>query len=136
MKKKILFLCTGNSARSQMAEGLTNHLRGDEFEAYSAGVEPLRVHPYAIAVMKEIGIDISHQRSKHVDEFAQSPFDYIVTLCDNAAATCPLFKGGGKIIHQGFTNPADAKGSEEEKKNVFRSVREELKEFILSFTSD
>jgi len=136
MKKKILFLCTKNSVRSQMAEGLMNHLRADQFEAYSAGVEPLWVHPYAIEVMKEMGIDISKQRSKHLDEFKQIPFDYIVSLCDNAAATCPVFEGGGERIHHAFTNPADAKGTEEEKKNVFRKVRDELKDYILSFSSD
>jgi len=131
---RILFLCTKNSVRSQMAEGLMNYFRGDEFDACSAGVEPLWVHPLAIEVMKEIGIDISTQRSKHVDEFQSTPFDYVVSLCDSAAATCPLFDGGGKRIHRAFTNPADAEGTEEEKKSVFRKVRDELKEFILSFS--
>ena len=112
------------------------HLRGDAFEAYSAGVDPLWVHPYAIEVMQEIGIDIAWQRSKHVDEYKRSRFDYIVSLCDNAAATCPVFEGGGKRIHHAFTNPADAEGAEEEKKNVFRKVRDELKDYILSFSSD
>jgi len=136
MKKKILFLCTKNSVRSQMAEGLMNHVRGDEFEAHSAGVEPYLVHPYAIDVMREIGIDISQHRSKHVDEFKESPFDFMVTLCDSAAASCPLFEGEGKRIHHAFTNPADAQGTEEEKKNVFREVRDELKEYIISFSPD
>ena len=136
MKKKILFLCTKNSVRSQMAEGLMRHFRGDEFDACSAGVDPLRVHPLAIDVMREISIDISKQRSKHIDEFKDSRFDYVVTLCDSAASTCPLFEGGGKRIHRGFTNPADAQGTEEERKNVFRKVRDELKEFILSFSPD
>ncbi len=135
-KKKILFLCTKNSVRSQMAEGLMNHLRGDAFDACSAGVEPYPVHPLAIEVMNEIGIDISKQRSKHVDEFQSIPVDYVVSLCDNAASACPLFDGGGKRMHHAFDNPADAHGSEEEKKNVFRRVRDELKEFILSFSPD
>jgi len=135
-KKTILFLCTKNSVRSQMAEGLMNHLRGDQFEAYSAGVEPYLVHPYAIEVMREIGIDISTQRSKHIDEFISTTIDYVVSLCDNAATTCPLFDGGGKRIHHAFTNPADAEGTEEEKKSVFRRVRNEVKEYILSFPSD
>jgi arsenate reductase (thioredoxin) len=135
-KKKILFLCTKNSVRSQMAEGLTNHLRGDAFDACSAGVDPYLVHPYAIEVMREIGIDISTQRSKHVDELQSITVDYVVSLCDNAATTRPLFDGGGKRIHHAFDNPADAQGSEEEKKNVFRRVRDELKEFILFFSPE
>lgn len=135
-KKRILFLCTKNSVRSQMAEGLMRHFRGDEVDACSAGVEPYLVHPYAIEVMGEIGIDISTQRSKHIDEFKSTPIDYVVSLCDNAAKTCPLFDGGGKRIHRAFDNPADAEGSGEEKKNVFRRVRDELKEFILSFSPD
>jgi arsenate reductase len=136
MKKKILFLCTKNSVRSQMAEGLMNHFRGNEFDACSAGVDPLWVHPLAIEVMKEIGIDIATHRSKHIDEFKLTPIDYVVSLCDSAASTCPLFDGGGKRIHHAFNNPADAEGTEEEKKNVFRRVRDELKDYILSFASD
>jgi arsenate reductase len=133
-KKKILFLCTGNSVRSQMAEGLMRHFRGDEFEVYSAGVEPKGVHPFAMEVMREIGIDISHQRSKHLDEYREERFDYIVTLCDHAATTCSLFPGEGKIIHRGFRDPAKVEGSEEEKKEVFRKMRDEIKEFVLSFS--
>ena len=136
MKKKILFLCTKNSVLSQMAEGLMNHFRGNEFDACSAGVDPLWVHPLAIEVMKEIGIDIATHRSKHIDEFKLTPIDYVVSLCDSAASTCPLFDGGGKRIHHAFNNPADAEGTEEEKKNVFRRVRDELKDYILSFASD
>jgi arsenate reductase len=133
-KKKILFLCTGNSVRSQMAEGLMRHFRGDEFEVYSAGVEPKGVHPFAMEVMREIGIDISHQRSKHLDEYREERFDYIVTLCDHAATTCSLFPGEGKIIHRGFRDPTKVEGSEEEKKEVFRKMRDEIKEFVLSFS--
>ena len=130
--KKIIFLCTGNSARSQMAEGMMRHLRGNEFEVFSAGSEPKGINPLAIEVMKEIGIDISAQRSKHLDEYAEREFDYIVTLCDHAAKTCPLFPGSGERIHQGFSDPAAAEGSREEKIEMFRRVRDELKEFILS----
>ena len=133
-KKKILFLCTGNSVRSQMAEGLMRHFRGDEFEVYSAGVEPKGVNSLAIEVMREIGIDISHQGSKHLDEYREERFDYIVTLCDHAATTCSLFPGEGKIIHRGFRDPAKVEGSEEEKKEVFRKMRDEIKEFVLSFS--
>jgi len=132
-KKKILFLCTGNSVRSQMAEGLMRHFRGDEFEVYSAGVEPKGINSLAIEVMREIGIDISHQRSKHVDEYREERFDYIITLCDQAAKACPLFPGEGKILHQGFLDPANVEENGEEKKKIFRKVRDEIKEFILSF---
>jgi arsenate reductase len=116
-----------------MAEGLMRYFRGDEFEVYSAGVEPKGVNPLAISVMKEIGIDISSQNSKHLDEYLEKNFDYIVTLCDHAATTCPLFPGGGERIHQGFPDPAAVKGAEEEQTETFRKVRDELKKFILSF---
>lgn len=135
-KIKILFLCTGNSCRSQMAEGLMRHLRGEEFEIFSAGSEPKGIHPLAIEVMMEIGIDISTQRSKHLDEYAEERFDYIITLCDDAAATCPMFLGDGKILHRGFPDPATAEGSREDKLQMFRRVRDELKEFILSFSDN
>jgi len=132
-KKKILFLCTGNSARSQMAEGLMRNLRGDEFDVCSAGSKPKGVHPLAIEVMEEIGIDISSHRSKRLDEYWNKEFDYIVTLCAQANETCPLFPGEGKKIHQGFSDPAALDGTEEERLEVFRRVRDELKDFILSF---
>jgi arsenate reductase len=130
--KKIIFLCTGNSARSQMAEGLMRHLRGNKFEVFSSGSEPKGINPLAIEVMAEIGIDISAQRSKHLDEYADRKFDYIVTLCNHAETTCPLFPGEGERIHQSFPDPAAAEGSREEKIEMFRRVRDELKEFILS----
>ena len=136
MKKKILFVCTGNSARSQMAEGLMRHLRNGEFEVYSAGSEPKGVNSLAMEVMKEIGIDISRQRSKHLDEYGEEAFDYIVTLCDDAAKTCPLFPGEGRRMHKGFPDPAAAEGSREERLAAFRKVRDELKNYILSFSSD
>ena len=132
-KKKVLFFCTGNSARSQMAEGLMRHLRGSEFEVFSAGTEPKGIHSLAIEVMKEISIDISNQRSKHMNEYGETSFDYIVTLCDSAATICPVFSGGGKRIHHSFFDPAAATGSEDEKLDMFRKVRDELKRFLLSF---
>ena len=132
-KKRVLFLCTGNSARSQMAEGLMRHLRGNEFEVFSAGTEPKGIHPLAIEAMKEIGIDISAQRSKHLDEYGEEEFNYIVTLCDHAAKTCPFFPGKGERIHHSFPDPAAEEGIREEKIETFRRVRDGLREFILSF---
>ena len=109
------------------------HLRSNEFEVSSAGTEPKGIHPLAIEVMAEIGIDISAQRSKHLDEYGAEEFNYIVTLCYHAAKTCPLFPGEGEKIHQGFYDPVSVKGTEEERLEMFRKVRDELKEFILSF---
>jgi len=132
-RKRVVFLCTGNSARSQMAEGLMRYLKGNEFEVFSAGSKPKGIHPLAIEVMKEIGIDISAQRSKHLDEYLNKNFDCITTLCDHAAKACPVFPGSGERIHQGFSDPAAVEGSRKEKLEMFRRVRNELKEFILSF---
>jgi arsenate reductase len=132
-KKKVLFLCTGNSARSQMAEGLMRHLRGSEFEVFSAGTEPKGIHSLAIEAMKEISIAISNQRSKHMNEYGETSFDYIVTLCDSAATICPVFSGEGKRIHHSFSDPAAATGSEDEKLDMFKKVRDEIKQFLLSF---
>ena len=136
MKKKVLFLCTGNSARSQMAEGLLRHLRGKEFEVFSAGVAPKGVHPAAIQVMKEICIDISLQKSKHADDLQVKEFDYIITLCDHAAQNCPIFPGRGERMHHGFSDPAAVQGSDHEVLEAFRKVRDELKLFILGFDTD
>jgi len=136
MKKKVLFLCTGNSARSQMAEGLMRHLRGDEFEVYSAGVDSKGVHPNAVQVMQEIGIDISGQKSKHIDKLPDREFDCIITLCDHAAQNCPVFLGKGVRLHHSFSDPAAAVGSDHEVLEAFRKVRDELQQFILSFESD
>jgi len=118
-----------------MAEGLMRHLRNREFEVYSAGSDPKWMNPLAVEVMKEIGIDISRQRSKHLDEYGEEVFDYIVTLCDDAAKTCPLFPGEGTRIHKGFSDPAAAEGGREERLAAFRKVRDALKEYILSFSS-
>ena len=136
LKIKILFLCTGNSARSQMAEGLMRYFRGDEFEVFSAGVKPQGVHAKAIAAMREIGVDISQQQSKHVDNLPVKEFDYIITLCDHAAQNCPVFLGNGVRRHHSFSDPAAAVGSDHEVLAAFRKVRDELKQFILSFKSD
>jgi len=136
MKKKVLFLCTGNSARSQMAEGLLRHLRNNEFEVFSAGVEPKGVHPKAVQAMQEIGIDISGQKSKHIDELPDREFDHIITLCDHAAQNCPVFLGKGVRLHHGFSDPAAAVGNDHEVLEAFRKVRDELKQFILRFDTD
>lgn len=130
MKKKVLFLCTHNSCRSQMAEGLVNHYLGDRFEAYSAGTEATRVNPHAIAVLAEEGIDISGHRSKTLDEFAGERFDHVITLCGSANEQCPLFFGGVRRIHMGFDDPSRSTGSEEEVIKDFRRVRDELREKI------
>ncbi|MEO0084686.1 MAG: arsenate reductase ArsC [candidate division WOR-3 bacterium] len=131
-KQKVLFICTHNSARSQMAEGLLNHLYGDKYQAYSAGTQPTQVNPYAIKVMQEIGIDISQHRSKSVQEFLNEKFDYVITVCDRANETCPFFPNGKKRIHQSFPDPTSFIGisSEEESLNVFRQVRDKIKQWI------
>jgi len=131
--KKVLFLCTGNSARSQMAEGFLRNMAGDKFEVYSAGVKPTAVNSLAIKVMAEEGIDISKHRSKSVVEFIDQSFDYVVTVCGNAQKTCPVFPGEHEKIHWDLEDPAEAKGSEEEKLYIFRKVRDEIKENTLSF---
>jgi arsenate reductase len=129
-KKRILFICTHNSARSQMAEGLVNTLYGDRFQAWSGGTEATRVHPAAIRVMADIGIDISGHRSKSVDEFIDQPFDYVVTVCDNAQQSCPFFPGGKEYIHRGFDDPAACQGTEEEILACFRRSRDEIRAWI------
>jgi len=133
MKKKVLFLCTGNSARSQMAEGLLRHLAGDKFDVFSAGVNPAQVNPLAIKVMSEIGIDISHHRSKSAMEFIGQKFNYVITVCDNARQTCPVFPGEYEKIHWDIEDPAEARGNEEERLSIFRKIRDKIKENILSF---
>lgn len=129
-KKRVLILCTGNSARSQMAEGLLRYDAGDQFEVFSAGVEPTEVRPLAIAAMQEAGIDISGQRSKSVDEFTGQEFHYVVTVCDNANQQCPTFQGKTERIHWSIQDPAVAVGNEEERLRVFRRIRDELREFV------
>ena len=134
-KRRVLILCTGNSARSQMAEGLLRHDAGDLFEVASAGVDPTRVRPEAIEAMRQIGIDISHHRSKSVDEFANQEFDYVITVCDNANEQCPIFPGETKRIHWGIDDPASVQGDEETKLAAFRSARDELRHRLSLFAS-
>ncbi len=133
MKKIVLFLCTANSSRSQMAEGIANHLWGDQMEAFSAGTQASFVNPAAIEIMKEIGIDISKHRSKNLSEFDGQSFDYVITLCGDANETCPLYIGGTKKIHIGFDDPAKAKGTKEDILNEFRRVRDDIKEKLNDF---
>jgi len=132
-KKRVLILCTGNSARSQMAEGLLRHDAGDRFEVESAGTKPGQLRPEAIAVMKELGIDISGHRSKSVDEFAGQNFDYVLTVCDNAKESCPIFPGHANRLHRNFEDPAAAQGSEQERRAVFRHIRDEIRDYLHRF---
>ena len=129
-KLKILFLCTGNACRSQMAEGWARRLKGDRLEAFSAGTSPHGLDPRAVRVMAEAGVDISGQRSKHVDEVCRIPFDYVVTVCDRARDACPVFPGKARVLHAGFEDPAAARGTEEEVLGVFRRVRDALRRFV------
>jgi arsenate reductase len=128
--KTILFLCTHNSARSQIAEGLVNANSPDRYQAFSAGTEPRGVHPLAIQVLKELGIDISKQYSKNVKDLISKKFDLVVTLCDQAKGTCPAFPGAKKVIHRSFADPSIVPGTSEEKLQAFRKTREEIKEWL------
>ena len=130
---KVLVLCTGNSARSQMAEGLLRHIAGDRFEVFSAGTRPAGLNPNAVAAMAEIGIDISRHRSKSVDELSGQQFDYVITVCDNAKESCPIFPGTARRLHYSFPDPAAAQGSGEEKMAVFRRVRDQIGERLREF---
>lgn len=132
-KKRVLILCTGNSARSQMAEGLLRHDAGERFDVESAGTKPGTVRPEAIAAMKELGIDISGHRSKHVDEFEGQTFDYVITVCDNAREACPVFFGAVKRLHHSFDDPAALEGTADERLAFFRRVRDELRAYLADF---
>ena len=132
-QKRVLVLCTGNSARSQMGEGLFRAEGGDAFEVFSAGTKPSSVRPEAIAVMKEIGIDISEQRSKSVDEFVRQPFDVVLTVCDNARESCPVFPARTQTIHWSFEDPAAVQGSEIERLAAFRRIRDQIHKRIREF---
>ncbi len=132
-REKILVLCTGNSARSQMAEGLIRHICTDIYDVFSAGTEPSFVRPEAIRVMSELGIDISSHRSKSVDEFGGKKIEYILTVCDNAKENCPYFPASTRLIHHTFEDPAAVEGSEEERLNAFRRARDEIKAYVPSF---
>ncbi len=133
-KHRVLILCTGNSARSQMAEGLLRHDAGERFEVESAGTKPGIVRPEAIAAMQELDIDISGHRSKHVDEFEGQRFDYVITVCDNAKEGCPVFFGAAKKLHHSFDDPPPAsEGTDGERMAIFRRVRDELRAYLADF---
>ena len=133
----VLFLCTGNSARSQMAEGWVNALLPGRWEAHSAGTRPTgQVHRLAVWAMSEVGIDLSHHRSKHVDQMRGLGFDLIVTVCDNAARDCPAWLGSGRVMHIAFPDPAAAAGTEDERLAVFRAVRDDVRRQILAYLKE
>jgi len=132
-KNKVLILCTGNSARSQMAEGLMRKMGGNNFEVASAGISPTQVRSEAVEVMKEIGIDISQHLSKDVDRFVADNFDYVITVCDNANERCPVFPGHAKRIHWSFADPAQVEGDEATKLSAFRTIRDQIKQRIATF---
>ncbi len=136
MSVRVLILCTGNSARSQMAEGLLRQEAGSSCDVFSAGTKPTHVRPEAIAVMKEAGIDISGHRSKSVEEFLGRDFDYIITVCDNARETCPVFPAGAQRIHWSIEDPAAVVGSEEERLGAFRRARNELQGRLRAFVRE
>ena len=135
-KKKVLILCTGNSARSQMAEGLLKHICQNRYEVFSAGTKPSIVRPEAIKVLQEIGLDISGNRSKPADEFARHNIDYVLTVCDNAQENCPYFPAQTARIHKSFADPASVEGNEEERLAAFRRVRDEIKIFLEKFNGE
>jgi arsenate reductase len=134
-KPKILFLCTGNSCRSQMAEGFLRYLAGDRFEACSAGIHPTTVNPMAIEVMAEIGIDISGHRSKSAAEYLGKHFPYVITVCNHARERCPIFPGPAQRLHWGFDDPAEARGSREARLAVFRRVRDQIRAKVAEFST-
>jgi arsenate reductase (thioredoxin) len=130
VRARVLFLCTHNSARSQMAEGMLRHLGGERFEVHSAGTEATHVRPLAIRAMDEIGIDISGQESKTLERYLEESFDYVITVCDDANEACPFFPGAANRLHWSFEDPSRARGSEEEQLAVFRSVRGRIKDRV------
>ena len=129
-KIKVLFLCTGNSCRSQIAEGWARYLKDNVIDAYSAGIRPIGVSSRAIKAMAEAGVDISMHQSQHIDEFSGIDFDYVVTLCDNASESCPVFSGKARIVHKPFEDPYFASGSEEQIMATFRKVRDDIRTFV------
>lgn len=136
MKKKILVLCTGNSCRSQIAEGYLRLFAGGKAEVYSAGIEAHGVNPKAIETMKEDNVDISKHTSNNIDQYRNIDFDFVITVCDNAKENCPFFPTKAKKFHQNFTDPAKATGGEEEIKEQFRKVRQQIKDYCKKFVSD
>ncbi len=136
-KRRVLFICTGNSARSQMAEGLVNHFLGDCWQAHSGGTQPAGyVHPLAVEVMAELGIDISSQRPKSLDDFRHIDLDLVITLCDDAAQNCPLWLGKGKVVHISLPDPAQSTATEAERTINFRKVRDEIRQKVLGYLRD
>ncbi|HEX7705506.1 MAG TPA: arsenate reductase ArsC [Thermoanaerobaculia bacterium] len=135
-RQSVLFICTHNSARSQMAEGLLRHLAGDRFEVESAGTEETHVRPLAIEAMKEIGVDISGQRSKTIASLGERRFDFAVTVCDNANEACPIFPGGTRRLHWSFDDPSGATGTEAERLAFFCRVRDEIRGKVEEFVGD
>ena len=136
MKKKVLFLCTGNSCRSQMAEGWLRHLAGDQFDVVSAGTHPVGLNPYAVEVMQEVNVDISNHASERVDPYLEQRFDYVITVCDRAQENCPIFPGASSMLHWSFDDPAKAKGTFEQQIDVFRKIRDEIAERIRRFIKE
>ena len=132
-KQRILIVCTGNSARSQMAEGLLRHEGGARFDVFSAGTRPTAVRPEAVAVMEEIGLDISAHRSKSVDEFLGQPLDFVITVCNSAKETCPVFPGGAARLHWPFDDPAAVEGADSARKAAFRRIRDQIHGRIMVF---
>jgi arsenate reductase len=129
-RSRVLFVCTHNSARSQMAEGLLRHLAGDRYEAHSAGTEATHTRPLAVRAMDEVGVDITGQESKTLDRYLGEPFDYVITVCDEANEACPFFPGAKNRLHWSLEDPSRAEGSEEERLAIFRRVRDEIRERI------
>lgn len=136
MKKKVLFLCTGNSCRSQMSEGWLRRLAGDQFDVVSAGTHPVGLNPYAVAAMQEVGIDISNHVSERVDPYLGQEFDYVITVCDRVEENCPTFPGASKMLHWSFEDPAKATGSYEQQMIVFKNIRDEIEEQIRRFITE
>ena len=136
MKKKVLFLCTGNSCRSQMAEGWLRHLAGNKFDVVSAGTHPVGLNPYAIEVMKEVGVDISTHVSERVDPYLGQPFDYVITVCDRAQETCTIFPSASLMLHWSFEDPAKAKGTYDQQLTIFRKNVDEIADRIRRFVTD
>ena len=135
-KRSVLFLCTGNSCRSQMAEGWLRHLAGDRFDVASAGTHPVGLNPMAVEVMKDVGVDISRHHSKSIEEFKDRVFDVVITVCDQAQESCPIFPHAQSLLHWSFSDPAAATGSFEDRVKVFRHVRDQIAQHIKRFTKE
>jgi arsenate reductase (thioredoxin) len=136
MKKRVLFLCTGNSCRSQMAEGWLRCLGGEQFDVVSAGTHPVGLNPYAVMVMQEANVDISNHASERVDPYLEQHFDYVITVCGRAQDNCPIFPGASSMLHWGFDDPAKAEGTYEQQVVVFRQIRDEIADRVRRFIKD